>query len=77
MRNIKDVVVNRISLVSKNHRPAVKKAETRFSIFKIKKTNKKHISKIESLQNDLNNILKKEKLNKMLSELKDIEKNYK
>lgn len=77
MRNIKDVIVNRISLVSKKHRPAVEKAETRFSIFKIKKVNKKQISKIENLQNDLNIILEKEKINKMLNELKDIEKNFK
>lgn len=35
--NIKDVVVNTISLVTKNNRPAVKKAETSFAIFKTAK----------------------------------------
>lgn len=34
MFNIKDVIVDRISLVSKGKRPAVARAETSFSIFK-------------------------------------------
>jgi hypothetical protein len=35
--NIKDVIVNNISLVSKGKKPAVPKAETSFSIFKTAK----------------------------------------
>lgn len=33
--NIKDVIVNRISLISRGKKPAVAKAETTFSIFKM------------------------------------------
>lgn len=34
MRNIKNVFVNGISLVSKNEAPAVEQAENRFALFK-------------------------------------------
>lgn len=34
MRNIKNVFVNGISLVSKNETPAVEQAENRFALFK-------------------------------------------
>ena len=34
-RSIKDVIVDRISLVSKDNTPAVPKAESKFSIFKM------------------------------------------
>lgn len=49
--NIKDVVVNRISLVSKGKRPAVAKAETSFSIFKIAKQSKLTAEQIAKLEN--------------------------
>lgn len=38
MREIKNVFVNGISLVSKDKQPAVEQAESRFALFKIKKT---------------------------------------
>lgn len=49
--DIKDVVVNRISLVSKGKRPAVARAETSFSIFKVAqgKINKEQLEKLESI----------------------------
>lgn len=37
-REIKNVFVNGISLVSKDKLPAVEQAENRFALFKIKKT---------------------------------------
>jgi len=41
-KNISWVVVDKISLVSKNEKPAIEKAETKFSIFKsFNFTNKK------------------------------------
>lgn len=59
--NIKDVIVNRISLVSKGKRPAVPKAETSFSIFKTaSKTllSKENLEKLEKISNDYNGIIK-------------------
>jgi len=47
--NIKDVIVNRISLVSKGKRPAVARAETSFSIFKTAKQ-KITTSQLEKLE---------------------------
>lgn len=51
--NIKDVIVNRISLVSKWKRPAVAKAETSFSIFKTakqwSKLSPENIAKLEAI----------------------------
>lgn len=51
LHNIKDVIVNRISLVSKWKRPAVAKAETSFSIFKTAKTklSQEQIAKLEDI----------------------------
>lgn len=43
MRNIKNVFVNGISLVSKNEAPAVEQAENRFALFKnVKKEENKN-----------------------------------
>ena len=51
MYDIKDVVVNRISLVSKGKKPAVARAETNFSIFKVAqgKISKEQLEKLESI----------------------------
>lgn len=53
MKKLKDLVVNNITLVSKEQTPAVEKAETKFSIFKtfakknkLTKEQKEEIAKI-------------------------------
>lgn len=52
---IKDVVVDKISLVSSDETPAVPKAETRFAFFKTlfapKKLNQEQINKVQELSN--------------------------
>lgn len=61
MRNIKDVFVNWISLVSKNETPAVEQAENKFALFKtIKKNNSEDLKKIKSnlIKYDLEKISK-------------------
>lgn len=53
MFNIKDIIVNRISLISRWKKPAVPKAETTFSIFKSAKKSlitKEHIKKLEKIK---------------------------
>lgn len=60
--NITDVIVDRISLVSKGKRPAVPKAETKFSIFKMAK--KERISKnlkekLEKISKDYDDLVNK------------------
>lgn len=48
-RNLKDVFVNGISLVSKNETPAVEQAESKFALFKtVKKDYKEDLKKIRS-----------------------------
>jgi len=50
--NIKDVIVNRISLISRGKKPAVAEAETSFSIFKMAKApllSKENLEKLEKL----------------------------
>lgn len=49
--NIKDVIVDKISLISRGKRPAVPKAETSFSIFKVAngKLSKEHFAKLEEI----------------------------
>lgn len=62
--NIKDVIVNRISLVSKGKKPAVPKAETSFSIFKTaSKTllSKENLEKLEKISNNYEILKKKSK----------------
>lgn len=49
MREIKNVFVNGISLVSKNESPAVEQAENKFALFKTKKKDfKEDLKKIRS-----------------------------
>lgn len=63
--NIKDVVVDRISLISRGKKPAVPKAETSFSIFKmanksiITKENKEKLEKISQNYGDIKKKSKK------------------
>lgn len=57
MRNIKNVFVNGISLVSKYEAPAVEQAENRFALFKTVKTIKKENNK-EILNKKIDEILK-------------------
>lgn len=45
-REIKNVFVQGISLVSKNESPAVEQAENKFALFKTKKDHKKELNKI-------------------------------
>lgn len=47
-RNIKNVFVQGISLVSKNESPAVEQAENKFALFKTKKNHPKDLNKIKS-----------------------------
>lgn len=48
-RNLKDVFVNGISLVSKNETPAVEQAESKFALFKtVKKNHNEELKKIRS-----------------------------
>jgi len=50
MFNIKDVIVDKISLITKGKRPAVEKAETKFSIFKMAKViNKEQNTKLDKI----------------------------
>ena len=49
MFNIKNVIVDSISLVSKGKRPAVSQAETRFAIFKIAQSPKLSSNTMEKL----------------------------
>jgi len=66
MNIIKDLKVSAVTLVTKNEKPAVEKAETGFSIFKI--FNKKNlISKTQ--KSKLDNIISK--LDKTLKESED------
>lgn len=67
MREIKDVFVNWISLVTKNETPAVEQAENRFALFKTKKRtdidslNKIQVNlqkrKLEKIQENINVLL--------------------
>ena len=65
MKVLKDLTVNAITLVSKDKNPAVPKAETGFSIFKIfnKKTivSKAEKDKLDSIVSKLDKTLKKPK----------------
>lgn len=55
MREIKNVFVNGISLVSKNEAPAVEQAENRFALFKtVKKELKIDVKKIDEILEKLN-----------------------
>lgn len=56
-RTIKDVIVERISLVSKWEMPAVEKAEAKFSIFKMVGVFKKTPAK--DIENKVDEIIKK------------------
>lgn len=51
MREIKNVFVNGISLVSKDKQPAVEQAENRFALFKVKNTEND-----EKLKKDISDI---------------------
>lgn len=51
MRNIENVFVNWISLVSKDHTPAVEQAESKFALFKTKKINKNEETLNKILEN--------------------------
>lgn len=65
-RNIKNVFVQGISLVSKNESPAVEQAENKFALFKtVKKINTEQLKKIKSNLNKH----KWEKLSKNLNVL--------
>lgn len=64
-RNLKNVTVNKVSLVTKDERPAVEKAETKFSLFKTFNVFKKNNDndRLESIKktllkkvNDLENV---------------------
>lgn len=60
--SIKDVIVDKISLISRGKRPAVPKAETSFSIFKMaNKTilSKKNIAKLEDISKKYDGIIVK------------------
>lgn len=62
--NIKDVVVDKISLISRGKKPAVPKAETSFSIFKSAKKcmlTKEHIAKLEEIAKGYDGIAKAKK----------------
>jgi len=54
-RNIKDVVVDKISLITRGKKPAVEMAENKFAIFKVaknKKLSKKAIERLEKISCD-------------------------
>lgn len=77
--NIKDVIVNRISLVSKGKRPAVARAETSFSIFKtVSKQilSKENIEKLEKISQWYDELKKKAKktlyVNRKVIDWKDL-----
>jgi hypothetical protein len=63
--NITDVIVDRISLVSKGKKPAVPRAETKFSIFKIanampkEKISKDLKEKLEKISKDYESFVNK------------------
>jgi len=64
-RVIQDVTVDKISLVSKDQKPAVEKAETRFALFKTKKS---FVQKATELYNRLTlSKTDREKLDKIIS----------
>lgn len=52
MRNIKNVFVNGISLVSKNEAPAVEQAENKFALFKVRQ--KDYTSEILEIKKNIN-----------------------
>lgn len=53
MREIKNVFVNWISLVSKNNTPAVEQAENIFALFKTVEKDKDYSEKIKEIQKNL------------------------
>ena len=59
MKEIKNVIVEWISLVSKNETPAVEQAENKFALFKTKKKdNSLSKLKLDVLKMSLNKIVK-------------------
>jgi hypothetical protein len=53
MRELEDVIVDKVSLVTEKHRPAVEKAESRFSIFKNFKKTSFDLEKLEKIESVL------------------------
>lgn len=50
VRELENVTVDKVSLVTKDHKPAVEKAESRFSIFKIFKKSRFNLEKLEKIE---------------------------